>query len=29
MEKFIIENSDGDIEILKPELRIYNQPKIL
>jgi len=27
--KFKIENSDGKIEILKPELRIYNQPNIV
>ena len=27
--KFNIENSDGIIEILKPELRIYNQPNII
>ena len=27
--KFNIENSDGNIEILKPELRIYNQPNIM
>ena len=27
--KFNIENSDGLIEILKPELRIYNQPNIV
>ncbi len=27
--KFIIENSNGDIETLKPELRIYNQPNIV
>ncbi len=27
--KFKIENSNGDIEILKPELRIYNQPNIV
>jgi len=26
--KFKIENSQGDIEIMKPELRIYNQPNI-
>ncbi len=26
--KFTIENSEGIIEIMKPELRIYNQPKI-
>ena len=25
---FIIENSDGDIDNLKPELRVYNQPNI-
>ena len=27
--KFIIENFNGDTEILKPELRIYNQPNIV
>jgi cytochrome c-type biogenesis protein CcmF len=27
--KFNIENLDGNIEILKPELRIYNQPNII
>ena len=27
--KFNIENSNGDIEVLKPALRIYNQPNIL
>ena len=27
--KFNIENSNGDIEILNPELRIYNQPNIV
>ena len=27
--KFSIENSSGSIEILKPELRIYNQPNIV
>ena len=27
--KFSIENSNGSIEILKPELRIYNQPNIV
>ena len=27
--KFIIENSDGSIEVLRPELRIYNQPNIV
>ena len=27
--KFIIENSDGNTEILMPELRIYNQPNIV
>ena len=27
--KFNIENSDGSIEILKPELRVYNQPNII
>ncbi len=27
--KFNIENSNGDVEILKPELRIYNQPNIV
>jgi len=27
--KFNIENNDGLIEILRPELRIYNQPKII
>ena len=27
--KFNIQNSNGDIEILKPELRIYNQPNIV
>ena len=27
--KFSIKNSDGNIEILKPELRIYNQPEII
>tara|TARA_B100001559_G_C16174355_1_gene472360 strand:- start:2 stop:667 length:666 start_codon:yes stop_codon:yes gene_type:complete len=27
--KFKIENSNGNIEILKPELRIYNQPNIV
>ena len=27
--KFKIENSNGKIEILKPELRIYNQPNIV
>jgi len=27
--KFKIENSDGKIEILKPELRIYNKPNIV
>ena len=27
--KFIIENFNGDTEILKPELRIYNQPNII
>ena len=27
--KFNIENNDGFIEILRPELRIYNQPKII
>ena len=26
--KFIIENSKGNIEIMNPELRIYNQPNI-
>ena len=26
--EFTIENSQGDIEIMKPELRIYNQPNI-
>ncbi len=27
--RFSIENLDGNIEILKPELRIYNQPEII
>ena len=27
--KFNIENSEGDIEVYKPELRIYNQPNIV
>ena len=27
--KFNIENSEGDIKIYKPELRIYNQPNIV
>ena len=27
--KFIIENSDGNTEILMPELRVYNQPNIV
>ena len=27
--KFNVENSDGHVEILKPELRIYNQPNIV
>ena len=27
--KFSIENSNGSIEILNPELRIYNQPNIV
>ena len=27
--KFNIENSDGNIEILKPSIRIYNQPNIV
>ena len=27
--KFNIENLNGNIEILKPELRIYNQPNIV
>jgi len=27
--KFSVENSNGSIEILKPELRIYNQPNIV
>ena len=26
--KFVIENLEGDIQIMKPELRIYNQPNI-
>ena len=29
MENLILENKDGNIEILKPELRIYNQPNIV
>ena len=28
IDEFTIENSQGDIEIVKPELRIYNQPNI-
>ena len=27
--KFTIENSNGVIDIMKPELRIYNQPNIV
>ncbi len=27
--KFIVENSDGTIQVMKPELRIYNQPNIV
>ena len=27
--KFSVENSKGNIEILNPELRIYNQPNIV
>ena len=27
--KFVIENLEGDIQIMKPELRIYNQPNIV
>ena len=27
--KFVVENSDGEIEILEPELRIYNKPNIV
>ena len=27
--KFNIENTNGDIEILRPQLRIYNQPNIV
>jgi len=27
--KFVIEESDGDVETMKPELRIYNQPNIV
>ena len=27
--KFNIENSDGSIEVFKPELRVYNQPNII
>ena len=27
--KFTIKNSNGVVEILKPELRIYNQPNIV
>ncbi len=27
--KFEIENNDGTVEVLKPELRIYNQPNIV
>ena len=27
--KFNIENLDGNIDILNPELRIYNQPNIV
>ena len=27
--KFNIENSNGDIDILRPELRVYNQPNIV
>jgi len=27
--KFNIENSDGNIEILRPSIRIYNQPNIV
>ena len=26
--KFIVESSEGNIEVMNPELRIYNQPKI-
>ncbi len=26
--KFLIENSEGEVEILEPEVRIYNQPNI-
>ena len=27
--KFIIEDNDGKVEVLNPELRIYNQPNII
>ena len=27
--KFVIEEFDGDVETMKPELRIYNQPNIV
>ena len=27
--KFSIKNSDGSIDILRPELRVYNQPNIV
>ena len=27
--KFVVENSNGEIEILEPELRIYNKPNIV